>query len=687
MSQVASPQPGILKDSRVVAALPLVLVGIVLMMVVPLPSFLLDLLLAVSLAISLALLLVSLQVQKVLDLSAFPSILLFITLLRLALNVASTRLILLHGADGTEAAGAIIRAFGEFMIGGNYVVGGTVFILLIVINFVVITKGAGRVAEVAARFALDAMPGKQMAIDAELAAGAIDQDIAKIRRKEVEQESDFFGAMDGASKFVRGDAMAALLMTAINILVGFIVGMVQHGMSAADAASTYTILAVGEGLVSQVPALLVSTAAAVMVTRASLGTELSPVLVKQFSQRKSALQITAGALACIGLLPGMPVVPFFALAFALVMAARTAGPGQGATAAAGQPGQTASGDKRAEPTERERIEEMLPVELVELEVGYDLVSLVDQSQGGELIERVSAIRRNLAAELGIIVPAVHIRDNLRLRPGAYRLLLSGNEIGKGELRVNRLLAMDPTGSAQALNGEPTTEPAFGLPARWINTGDRELAESLGYTVVDPATVAATHFTEMLRSAAPDLLGRTEAQELVDLFARREPKLVDELIPNLLSLGEVIKILRVLLRESVSVRDLRSIFEALCDHARETKDTFQLSELVRARLSRQITSRFVSDEGRVAALVLDPRAEEAFRNGFPDASGTQRLLSSLDSAARGFAGVTTPPVLICAADVRRNVSEFLARRVPGLSVLSYREIDGKTTVRTLGVVTV
>ncbi|MET0283833.1 MAG: flagellar biosynthesis protein FlhA [Polyangiales bacterium] len=690
MSTAASPT--IAKSNSLVASiLPLVLVGIVLMMVIPLPSLLLDLLLAISMALSLALLLVSLQVARVLDLSAFPSILLFITLLRLALNVASTRLILLHGAEGTEAAGGIIRAFGEFMIGGNYIVGATVFILLIVINFVVITKGAGRVAEVSARFALDAMPGKQMAIDAELAAGAIDQDVAKLRRKEVEQESDFFGAMDGASKFVRGDAIAAVLMTSINIIVGFIVGMVQHEMSAGDAAATYTILAVGEGLVSQIPALLVSTAAAVMVTRASLSTELSPVLLKQFSQRKNALQITAGILAVIGMLPGMPVLPFFALAGAILWGARSDLLGQPATAVPGAPGAAragaAPGDKKHEPTERERIEEMLPVELVELEVGYDLVSLVDQQQGGELIERVSAIRRNLAAELGIIVPAVHIRDNLRLRPGAYRLMLSGNEIGKGELRVHKLMAMDPTGSAPPLNGEQTTEPAFGLPARWISTSDRELAESYGYTVVDPATVAATHFTEMLRSAAPDLLGRTEAQELVDLFARREPKLVDELIPNLLSLGEVIKVLRVLLKEGVSVRDLRSVFESLCDNARETKDTNMLAEMVRARLARQITSRFVSEEGKVAALVLDPRAEEAFRHGFPDASGTQRLLSSLDSAARGFAGLATPPVLICAADVRRNVSEFLARRVPGLSVLSYREIDGKTTVRTLGVVTV
>lgn len=678
---VAALAPAPAKSSRMLAAVPLLLVGIVILMVVPLPSFLLDLLLAVSIAVSIALMLVALQVQKVLDLSAFPSILLFVTLLRLALNVASTRLILQEGAQGPDAAGDIIRAFGEFMIGGNYVVGGTVFLLLVLINFVVITKGAGRVAEVSARFALDAMPGKQMAIDADLAAGVIDQDQARARRKMVEQESDFFGAMDGASKFVRGDAIAALLMTAINVTVGFIVGMVQHDMSAAEAAATYTILAVGDGLASQIPALLVSTAAAVVVTRASLSDELSPELVKQLGQRKSALATTAWALGAIGLLPGMPMLPFLALGLALGAASRAAPEALTLTKQETQPGTTPA----PEPSERERLEEMLPVELLELEVGYDLVALVDTAQGGELVERVAAVRRNLAAELGIIVPAVHIRDNLRLRPGAYRLLLSGNEIGRGELRINRLLAMDPTGTCPPVQGEEVREPAFGLPARWIASSDRELAESLGYTVVDPPTVAATHFTEMLRGAAADLLGRTEAQELVDLFARREPKLVDELIPNLLSLGEVIQVLRSLLRETISVRDLRSIFEALCDHARETKDTLTLTELVRARLARQITSRFAGDDGRVAALVLDPRAEDAFRNGYPDPQATQRLLGSLDSAARGFAGVTTPPALICAPDVRRQVAEFLARRVPGLSVLSYREIDPKVTVRTLGVV--
>jgi flagellar biosynthesis protein FlhA len=670
------------QQKGMMAVVPLLLVGIVLLMLVPLPPMLLDLLLAVSIAVSVALLLVALQVERVLDLSVFPSILLFVTLLRLALNVASTRLILLHGAEGSDAAGNIVKAMGEFMIGGNYVVGATVFLLLVIINFVVITKGAGRVAEVAARFALDAMPGKQMAIDADLAAGIITQDEARARRKGVEQESDFFGAMDGASKFVRGDAIAGLLMTGLNVIVGFIVGMVQHGMSAADAASTYTILAVGDGLSAQIPALLVSTAAAVIVTRASLGSELSPALVGQLGQRKSALTTTAYCLAAVGLLPGMPLLPFAALAVSLFMAGRSPSLAQGARPGDGK----AASEQKAEPTERERLEELLPVELVELEVGYDLVSLVDQSQGGELIERVSAIRRNLATELGVIIPAVHIRDNLRLRPGAYRLLLSGNEIGRGELRVHRVLAMDPAGNAPPINGEEVREPAFGLPARWINPSERDLAESFGYTVVDPATVAATHFTEMLRSAAGDVLGRTEAQELVDLFARREPKVVDELIPNLLTLGEVIKVLKSLLRESVSVRDLRSVFEALCDHARETKDTQALTELVRARLARQISSRFTAEDGRVSSLVLDPRAEEVFRHGFPDAAQSQRLLGSLDTAARGFAGVTTPPVLLCAVDVRRSVYEFLSRRVPGLSVLSYRELDSKATVRTLGVVT-
>lgn len=665
---------------------PLILVGIVLLMVVPLPAPILDLMLATSIALSVALLLISINIEKPLDLSAFPSILLFSTLFRLALNVASTRLILLNGADGTDAAGHVIEAFGELIIRGNYLVGATIFILLVIINFVVITKGAGRVAEVSARFTLDALPGKQMSIDADLGAGAITQDQARLRRKEVEQESDFFGAMDGASKFVRGDAIAGLLMTGINIVVGFLVGVIQKDLTAAKAAQTYTILTVGDGLVTQIPALLMSTAAGVVVTRASAGSALAPALIAQLGSRKPALYGTSALLTMVAILPGMPAFPFLVLAAAAGFAARSTAPHEpGATRPGAQPGAALPASTSAQPSERERLEEVLPVELLELEVGFDLVPLVDASQAGGLVERVSAIRRNLASELGLILPSVHIRDNLRLAPNAYRMLVSGNEVGHGELRVGRFLAMDPTGALTPIDGEKVQEPAFGLPAQWVSAAERERAETLGYTVVDAVTVAATHLTEMLRAAAPDLLGRREAQELFEIFARRETKLVDEVVPNVLPLGDVLQVMRQLLRESVPIRDLRTIFETLADAGRETKNPLELTERVRHRLARAISARFKDDRGRIAAVVLDPRAEEVFRNHGPDATSAQRVLSSLDSAARAFSGVTTPPVLLCAPDVRRAVADFLSRRIPGLSVLSYREVDPKATVRTLGVV--
>jgi flagellar biosynthesis protein FlhA len=659
------------------AAVPVLLVGVVLLMVVPLPAALLDLFLAVSIALSLSLLLVSIYLERPLDLSVFPTIVLFGTLFRLALNVASTRLILLHGGEGPEAAGAIIHAFGEFVVGGNYVVGTTVFILLVVINFVVITKGAGRVAEVSARFTLDAMPGKQMSIDADLAAGAITQDVARSRRKEVESEADFFGAMDGASKFVRGDAIAGLLMTAINVVVGFIIGVAQNGMDLADAASTYTILTVGDGLASQIPALLMSTAAGVVVTRSSSAGTLPDALLRQLGRSSNALYATAGILFGAGLLPGMPLLPFFALAGLIGWAGRSA---ERSAAALLPPPEAPKESIRL--SEREVIESEMPVELLTLEVGYELVPLVET--GGALLERIGAIRKNLALELGVIVPAVHVRDHLRLAGGQYRLLLSGNVVGGGVLRMNRYLAMDATGQAPPVPGEQVREPAFGLPARWITGVERERAESVGYTVVDPATVAATHLTELFRSIAHELLGRSEAQELIDLFARREPRIVDELIPNVLAMADVVAVLRGLLAEGVPVRDLRTILEALADHGRTVKDPAQLVELVRERLARHISARFRDDDGKIAALVLDPRAEETFRKGI-DAASAQRLLGALDESARGFASVSTPPALVCAPDVRRSVSSFLLRRVPGLSVLSYREIDPRATLRSLGVV--
>lgn len=667
--------------SRAAAFVPLVLVGVIAPMLVPLPPFIIDLMLAMSIALSIALLLIAIHLEKPLDLSAFPTILLFATLFRLAINVASTRQILAEGAQGTAAAGDVIRAFGEFMIQGNYVVGIVIFLILIVINFVVITKGAGRVAEVSARFTLDALPGKQMSIDADLSTGAITQAEAKLRRKEIEQEADFFGAMDGASKFVRGDAIAALLITAVQIVGGFVVGVLQEGMNVKDAAAIYTTLSIGDGLAAQIPALLISTAAAVVVTRSSTGSALGPAMVRQLGGRQSALYVTSGILCLTGLLPGMPLLPFVSLGLVIGLAGRSAAAFAEKPPSADDPGEIAP----SAPTEREKLEEMLPIDLLELEVGLDLVPLVEAARGGELVERISAIRRNLATELGIIIPSIHIRDNLRLKAGQYRLLLSGNEIGSGELRVGRYLAMDPTGSLPPMAGEQVREPAFGLPARWVASLDREKAENIGYTVVDAPTVAATHLTEMLRQIAPDLLGRNEAQELFDLFAKRQPRLVDEVIPNLLPVAEVIKILKQLLREQISVRDMRSVLECVADNARETKDVMELTERVRGRLARQITGRFRGEDGRVAALVLDPRAEELFRQGPIDSNAAGRMLTSLDSAARSFAGLTTPPLILCAPDVRRLVSEFLARRIPGLSVLSFREIDAKSTVRTLGVV--
>ena len=602
---------------------------------------------------------------------------------------ASTRLILLNGPNGTGAAGAVIRAFGEFVVGGNYVVGAAVFLLLVIINFVVITKGAGRVAEVSARFTLDALPGKQMSIDADLASGTLTHAQAKSRRREIEREADFFGAMDGASKFVRGDAIAGLLMTGINIVVGFIVGVVQMGMSGAEAASTFTVLTVGDGLASQIPALLVSTAAGVVVTRAAAGAAIGPVLLEQLGKSKGALYGTAGILGAVGLMPGMPALPFLVIAGGLAYAARSAPdhierPSEG-EAGGGQP---IPGAESKPASDREQIKDMLPLDRLELEVGFDLVPLVDTAKGGDLVERIGAIRRNIATELGMILPSVRIRDNLHLTSTRYRLMVSGNEIGGGDLRIGKLLAMDPTGSLPPLEGERVREPAFGLPAIWITTRMQDQAEAFGYTVVDPATVAATHLTELLRAAAPELLGRTEAQELIDLVAEDDARLVDELIPNLLPLGEVIKVHRALLEEGVSIRDLRTILEALADHARNTKDPVVLAELVRQRLSRTITGRFKSEgEESVAALVLDPNAENAFRSerGLEPAAAN-RILNSLNGAAQAFAMVTTPPLVLCAADVRRSVSDFLRQRVPGLSVASFAEIDPQTNVRTLGVVT-
>ncbi|MBI5509018.1 MAG: flagellar biosynthesis protein FlhA [Deltaproteobacteria bacterium] len=658
-------------------------IGIVGVMVLPLPPVVLDVLLALSISLSLVVFLLSLQIERPLEFSAFPSVLLIVTLLRLALNIASTRLILLHGNEGPAAAGHVIQAFGQFGVGGNTLVGVVVFLILIIINFVVITKGAGRIAEVAARFTLDAMPGKQMAVDADLAAGLITDREARSRRREVEQEADFFGAMDGASKFVRGDAVAGLVVTAVNIFGGLVIGTLQGGLSIGQAATNYTSLTIGDGLVTQIPALLTSVAAGMVTTRAAAGGALGPAVQSQLFGARWPMSVAAVALLLMAVIPGMPHLAFLILAALLALVASRTRP---TAAEAGADAPTTPDDEWAE------LKTSLPIDLLEIEVGYELVPLIDAAKDGTLLRRIAGVRKQLAQDLGILVPPIHLRDNLRLQPGEYRILLSGNELGRAVLRPGRLLAMNPAGAAVSLSGEPTTEPAFGLDARWINPADRERADLGGYTVVDPSTVAATHLGELLAAHAPDLFGRGELQQLLDLYGREHGKLLEELIPAQLSHGQVLKVMKNLLRERVSIRDFRTILEALAEHAADTKDADQLTEGVRQRLSKHLMSRYRDPSGALHAFVLAPAVESAFRRMQTPTAGAaidpnevQAILRGLEAATRALGRADEVRVILVAADVRRVVAGFVTRHLPGLPVLSYRELDTRTTIRTVGII--
>ena len=654
-------------------------------MVLPMPAFLIDGMLAMSLAVSIGVFLIGLFMESPLQFSAFPAVILVATLLRLSLNVATTRLILLNGHKGHGAAGHVIEAFGRLVVEGNVVVGLVVFLILVVINFVVITKGAGRVAEVAARFALDGMPGKQMAVDADLNAGLISSEVAKERRRNVEREADFFGAMDGASKFVKGDAIAGLLITAINLVGGLLIGL-SNGMDLANATSTFTILSVGDALVAQIPALLISTASGVVVTRSATGDQLGRALRQQLFGSRRPVAVTAGILVAMSLLPGMPAVPFWALAGGLIFGMRYI------PESTREPVEVPAKPVATGPTpgSPEDIEAALPLDVLALEVGYQLVHAVDPQMGGTLVERIAALRKQMALDLGIVIPPVHIRDNLHLEPGAYRFLLLGTEIAKGVTRAGRLLAMDATGSAPHIEGEATTDPAFGSPARWILSRDRELAQALGYTVVDHATIVATHLAEIARSSSHNILGRGELQHLFEVFSKQTPKLVDELIPNIMSFGEVIKVLRNLLRENVSIRDLRTILEGLIEMAASTKDPEQLTEMTRQRLSRQLTAAFTGPEGTISTLVLDPAVEDMFRRSLREiAQGTggaldpelaRQLGISLEEASRRMLTSGLTPCVVTSPDVRRYVRAFAERRCPQLSVLSFRELDPSANIR-------
>jgi flagellar biosynthesis protein FlhA len=680
-------------------AVPLGIIGIVLMMVMPLPPILLDVLLTFSVALSVVIFLTALFIQEALDFSAFPTIVLVATLLRLSLNVASTRLILLHGHEGSEVAGQMIEAFGHFVVGGQIVVGLVVFLILVVINFVVITKGAGRIAEVAARFTLDAMPGKQMAVDADLSAGNISNDEARRRRKALEQEADFYGAMDGASKFVQGDAVAGLLITGINLIGGLIIGVVR-GMDIGKAAETFSVLSVGDALVSQVPALLISSAAGVVVTRSAAGEQIADTFIGQLFARKRAVAMTAGIMALLGLVPGMPTLPLLGFAGMLAYVAHNADPermagdgtplpGGASTSSGGGPAMT-DGSKEPKPGSAEDVDKALALDVLTLELGYELVHLVDAASGGTLVDRVGALRREIARELGIVVPSAHICDNLELQPGEYRILMSGNPIAQSRCANGRLLAIDPTGSAPPLEGDATTEPTFGMPARWIHARDRDMAEALGYTVVDHATVIATHFGELIRNHAHRLLGRQEVQHLLDLLAKKYPKLVDDVVPSLLSLGDVLRVLRNLLRERISVRDMRTIMEALADLSEQTKDSEQLTELVRERLATQITAAVKGRDGAVAALALDPRLEETLRTSLREiAQGIggaldPRMLTELakqaEAALAKFGALSAAPIVIAPPDLRRYVRAIFEHKVPQYSVVSFREVEPSVPLR-------
>jgi len=668
------------------------LVMIMAVMIIPMPRFLLDVLLSIGIASSIMMLLTSVYAVRALDFSIFPSVLLITTLFRLSLNVATTRVILLHGAeDGTAAAGEVIQSFGEFVIGGNYAVGVVIFIILVIINFIVITKGAGRVAEVAARFTLDAMPGKQMAIDADLNAGIINEDQARTRRAEIAKEADFYGAMDGASKFVRGEAIASIMIVFVNVMGGIIIGTLQKGMDIAHAAEVFTLLTIGDGLVSQIPSLIVSTAAGIIVTRTATSTNFSQEVSKQLLMQPKALMAGAGIMGFMGLVPGLPHIPFFIIAGVMGGTARLIQNKEAAEVVAS----AAKAEQEKLKPAAEKLESLLTVDLLELEVGYGLINIVDADQNGDLLERISNIRKQFAMDLGIIVPPLRIRDNLELKPGDYQLLLKGVQIGSGSLMVGHLLAMDPGNVSDPVSGVPTKEPAFGLDATWITPRQKEEATYAGYTVVDLSTVIATHLTELIRQNSAELLGRQELQSLIDSFKTTSPKVVEDLIPNLLPLGSVLKVMKNLLKEGVSIRDFRTILEALADMAPYQKDAVLLTEHVRTALARTITKKLVSPDGELMLLTLDRTIEETIASGIIQTDQGQQLsldpefvrsfVAQLNQQAMELASQSSQAIVLCSPLIRNHVKTLIDRFIPNIVVLSHNEITPNVNVKAFGTV--
>ncbi|AEA67690.1 flagellar biosynthesis protein FlhA [Pseudomonas sp. St386] len=689
--------------SRGNLGVPLLLLVMLAMMMLPVPPFLLDVFFTFNIALSIVVLLVCVYALRPLDFAVFPTILLVATLLRLALNVASTRVVMLHGQDGHAAAGKVIQAFGEVVIGGNYVVGIVVFAILMIINFVVVTKGAGRISEVSARFTLDAMPGKQMAIDADLNAGLIDQSQAKLRRLEVAQEAEFYGSMDGASKFVRGDAIAGLLILFINLIGGMAVGIFQHNMSFGDAGRVYALLTIGDGLVAQLPSLLLSTAAAIMVTRASGSEDMGKQIGRQMFASPKALAVAAGLMAVMGLVPGMPHISFLSMAAMAAGGAYLFWKKQNvqkvqALQEVKRQQELLPSPARAMETKELGWDDVTPIDMIGLEVGYRLIPLVDRNQGGQLLARIKGVRKKLSQDLGFLMPTVHIRDNLDLAPSAYRLTLMGVILAEAEIYPDRELAINPGQVYGSLNGITAKDPAFGLEAVWIEISQRAQAQSLGYTVVDASTVVATHLNQILYKHSSELIGHEEVQQLLQVLAKGSPKLAEELVPGVVSLSQLLKVLQALLAEQVPVRDIRSIAEAIANNASKSQDTAALVAAVRVGVSRAIVQSIVGTESELPVITLEPRLEQILLNSLQKAgqgseegvllepSMAEKLQRSLIEAAQRQEMQGQPVILLVAGPIRAMLSRFGRLAVPGLHVLAYQEIpDNKqvTIVATVG----
>ena len=667
---------------------PIMVIALLGMMIVPLPPIALDLFFTINICLSIVIVLVSVYAQRPLDFVIFPTIILISTLFRLALNVASTRIVLLEGHTGTGAAGQVIESFGEFVIGGNYAVGLVVFSILVIINFVVVTKGAGRVSEVSARFTLDAMPGKQMAIDADLNSGIIDQDAAKLRREEIAAEADFYGSMDGASKFVRGDAVAGILILIINIVGGFAIGVGQHDMALSDAVRNYTLLTIGDGLVAQIPSLLLSSATAIIITRDSSKQDLGEKVKQQMFANTKVLWVTAGIVGLMGAIPGMPNFAFLSIAGMLVLIAKWMDKQQVEEQLLDR---VQADEKPAVAEEKKELswDDVQPVDLIGLEVGYGLIPMVDSNQNGQLLNRIKGVRKKLSQELGFLIHSVHIRDNLDLSPNAYRITLNGVPVGESSVHADREMAINPGQVYGELQGMPGKDPAYGLDAVWIEPGMRDHAQTLGYTVVDASTVVATHLNQILNDNAQELLGHEEVQQLLDNLAKSSPKLVEELVPNLLPLSVVVKVMQNLLSEGVAVCDVRTIVEVLSENARTIQDPVQLTAVVRVALGRAIVQKINGIEKDLPVITLESSLEQLLMQSAQNAGEgligvepglTERMFKSLEKVSEQQEISNQPAILVVAPALRLWLSQLVKHSIAGLSVLSYSEIPDNKNIK-------